>query len=207
MEEDFLEIKVEVGYPEIALFKHPTRINFSDSSEQLSYCSVMVKLVKTNEEDSKQEVIVTLFGYFFDMEYMYNYGQSIFDAFDMISGDTCELYNILFDRNGFIKDEYQSQNFCDNVFYIDSLYVKNEYRNRGYAKLILNQIGEIIKYIAKLNIGIVALCAQPFERDDNREKIIIDNKELKRKLIELYKSTGFKETDNPYDYLVKVFEG
>ena len=157
MEEDFLEIKVEVGYPEIALFKHPTRINFSDSSEQLSYCSVMVKLVKTNEEDSKQEVIATLFGYFFDMEYMYNYGQSIFDAFDMISGDTCELYNILFDRNGFIKDEYQSQNFCDNVFYIDSLYVKNEYRNRGYAKLILNQIGEIIKYIAKLNIGILLI--------------------------------------------------
>ena len=56
MEEDFLEIKVSVGYPEIALYEYPSKIDFSDSSEQLSYCSVMVKLVKTNEEDSKQKI-------------------------------------------------------------------------------------------------------------------------------------------------------
>ncbi len=135
---------------------------------------------------------------------MYNYGQSIFDAFDMVSGDTCELYNVLFDRNGYIKDEYES--FCDNVFYIDRLYVEKDYRNKGYAKLMLNQIGEIIKYVAKLNVGIITVCAQPFERNGDKDEMIDDDK-LKRKLIELYKNTGFQETDNTYDYLVKVFEG
>ena len=205
MEEDFLEIKVNVGYPEIALYRYPSKIDFSDLSESLSYCSVTIELVETNESESKQKTIASLFGYFYDVEYMYNYGQSIFDAFDMVSGDTCELYNVLFDRNGYIKDEYES--FCDNVFYIDRLYVEKDYRNKGYAKLMLNQIGEIIKYVAKLNIGIIAVCAQPFEINGNEEKMIKDNKELKRKLIELYKNTGFQETDNTYDYLVKVFEG
>ena len=205
MEEDFLEIKVNVGYPEIALYRYPSKIDFSDLSESLSYCPVTIELVETNESESKQKTIASLFGYFYDVEYMYNYGQSIFDAFDMVSGDTCELYNVLFDRNGYIKDEYES--FCDNVFYIDRLYVEKDYRNKGYAKLMLNQIGEIIKYVAKLNIGIIAVCAQPFEINGNEEKMIKDNKELKRKLIELYKNTGFQETDNTYDYLVKVFEG
>ena len=207
MEEEFLEIKVNIGCPEIALFDYPSKIDFNYLSESLSYCPVTIELVETNERETKQKVLASLFGYFFDIEYLYNYNQSIFDAFDMLSGDTCELYNILFDRNGFIKDEYQGENFCDNVFYIDRLYVEKNYRNRGYAKLLLNQIGEIIKYIAKLNVGIIAVCAQPFERDENGDKMITDNKELKRKLIELYKSTGFKETDNTYDYLVKVFEG
>ena len=205
MEEDFLEIKVNVGYPEIALYRYPSKIDFSDLSESLSYCSVTIELVETNESESKQKTIASLFGYCYDVEYMYNYGQSIFDAFDMVSGDTCELYNVLFDRDGYIKDEYES--FCDNVFYIDRLYVEKDYRNKGYAKLMLNQIGEIIKYVAKLNIGIIAVCAQPFEINGNEEKMIKDNKELKRKLIELYKNTGFQETDNTYDYLVKVFEG
>lgn len=205
MEEDFLEIKVNVGYPEIALYRYPSKIDFSDLSESLSYCSVTIELVETNESESKQKTIASLFGYFYDVGYMYNYGQSIFDAFDMVSGDTCELYNVLFDRDGYIKDEYES--FCDNVFYIDRLYVEKDYRNKGYAKLMLNQIGEIIKYVAKLNIGIIAVCAQPFEINGNEEKMIKDNKELKRKLIELYKNTGFQETDNTYDYLVKVFEG
>lgn len=205
MEEDFLEIKVNVGYPEIALYRYPSKIDFSDLSESLSYCPVTIELVETNESESKQKTIASLFGYFYDVEYMYNYGQSIFDAFDMVSGDTCELYNVLFDRDGYIKDEYES--FCDNVFYIDRLYVEKDYRNKGYAKLMLNQIGEIIKYVAKLNIGIIAVCAQPFEINGNEEKMIKDNKELKRKLIELYKNTGFQETDNTYDYLVKVFEG
>ena len=205
MEEDFLEIKVNVGYPEIALYRYPSKIDFSDLSESLSYCPVTIELVETNESESKQKTIASLFGYFYDVEYMYNYGQSIFDAFDMVSGDTCELYNVLFDRNGYIKDEYES--FCDNVFYIDRLYVEKDYRNKGYAKLMLNQIGEIIKYVAKLNVGIIAVCAQPFEINGNEEKMIKDNKELKRKLIELYKNTGFQETDNTYDYLVKVFEG
>ena len=205
MEEDFLEIKVNVGYPEIALYRYPSKIDFSYLSESLSYCPVTIELVETNESESKQKTIASLFGYFYDVEYMYNYGQSIFDAFDMVSGDTCELYNVLFDRDGYIKDEYES--FCDNVFYIDRLYVEKDYRNKGYAKLMLNQIGEIIKYVAKLNIGIIAVCAQPFEINGNEEKMIKDNKELKRKLIELYKNTGFQETDNTYDYLVKVFEG
>ena len=205
MEEDFLEIKVNVGYPEIALYRYPSKIDFSDLSESLSYCPVTIELVETNESESKQKTIASLFGYFYDVEYMYNYGQSIFDAFDMVSGDTCELYNVLFDRDGYIKDEYES--FCDNVFYIDRLYVEKDYRNKGYAKLMFNQIGEIIKYVAKLNIGIIAVCAQPFEINGNEEKMIKDNKELKRKLIELYKNTGFQETDNTYDYLVKVFEG
>ena len=205
MEEDFLEIKVNVGYPEIALYKYPSKIDFNYLSESLSYCPVTIELVETNERETKQKVLASLFGYFYDVEYMYNYGQSIFDAFDMVSGDTCELYNVLFDRNGYIKDEYES--FCDNVFYIDRLYVEKDYRNKGYAKLMLNQIGEIIKYVAKLNIGIIAVCAQPFEINGNEEKMIKDNKELKRKLIELYKNTGFQETDNTYDYLVKLFEG
>lgn len=32
MEEDFLEIKVSVGYPEIVLYEYPSKIDFSDLS-------------------------------------------------------------------------------------------------------------------------------------------------------------------------------
>ncbi len=57
MEEDFLEIKVSVGYPEIALYEYPSKIDFSNSSELLSYCPVTIELVETNESESKQKTI------------------------------------------------------------------------------------------------------------------------------------------------------
>ena len=163
-----------------------------------------MELIEKSDHNDNQRTIVSLSGYFYDMDYIYKYGQNLFDIFDMCSDDTNKLYDILFDEEENIKIDYQT--FSDNIFYLDRIYVEKDYRNKGYAKLLLKQLEDLIKYVVKLQVGILVVCAQPFEKDGDGEKMIRDDKVLKRKLIELYKNVGFKETNSNYDYLVKVIE-
>ncbi len=60
--------------------------------------------------------------------------------------------------------------------------------------------------MCKISIGIIIVCAQPFEKDNNKVKMIRDNKELTNKLVNLYKKSGFKEVkyNNKEPYLIKI---
>ena len=92
-----------------------------------------------------------------------------------------------------IKEEYESMY---NLFYIERLYVEKEYRNKGYAKSLLNEINDIIRDILKLNVGQIIVYANPFEINNGADEMIRSNKVLNNKLLNLYKTTGFKEIDD-----------
>lgn len=203
-EHSYLEMKVDVIRSDLEFDKSLKKFDFKELSDQISYYPITIELFEKNEEDNTQKSIAFLDGYYYDMDYIYDCNINPFDVFDMINVDTEVLYGILFDETGNVKPEYQM--FNHNIFYLNRIYVEKEYRNNGYAKLLLNQLDEILKYIAKINVGIVVVCAQSFERNGIEEEMIRDDRKLKENLIKLYKNAGFKETDSYYDYLVKVID-
>lgn len=121
----------------------------------------------------------------------------------MYSADTFNFYEILYEDD-MINEKYESM--WSNVFYIERLYVEKKYRNKGYAKALLNEINNIIRNILKLNVGQIIVYANPFEINNGADEMIRSNKVLNNKLLNLYKTTGFKEIDDNPNYLIKVCE-
>lgn len=204
IDDSYLEMKVNFGRFSLEFNKPLKKFEFNELSDLISYYPITMELVEKSDSNDNQKTIVSLSGYFYDMDYIYKYGQSLFDTFDMCGDDTNKLYDILFDEEENIRIDYQT--FSNNIFYLDRIYVEKDYRNKGYAKLLLKQLEDLIKYVFKLDVGIIAVCAQPFEKNGVGEKMIRDDKTLKRKLIELYKNVGFKEINSNYAYLVKVID-
>lgn len=205
-DESFLELKIDFGRINLEFNKPLKRLDLEDLSDLISYYPISIQLIDiTDEQRTDEKIVATLNGYYYDMDYIYQYGQGLFNTFDMVSGDTNKLYAILFDKDDDqIKIEYQT--FSDNIFYLDRIYIENNYRNKGYATLLLSQLEDIIKYIVKLNVGIIIVCAMPFEKIANEEKFYRDNFDLKNKLIDLYRKTGFRAATDYNDYLIKIVD-
>lgn len=203
-DERFFELEVNFDRPYLELLKPLKKFDFNDWEEILAYFPIGIKLYENDEQYNNKELIASIDGIFYDMDYVDNYGFNLFDVFDMHSGDTVNIYDILFDEEGQFKEEYETLN--NNIFYLERIYVEKKYRKQGYAKLLLNQLEDIIKYVAKLNVGIIVVCSQPFEKEDDHDKMIRKDKELQRKLNDLYERVGFKKTGHKYNYLTKVIE-
>lgn len=100
-----------------------------------------------------------------------------------------------------IKEEYESMY---NLFYIERLYVEKEYRNKGYAKVLLSKISDIVRDIFKLNVIQIIVYANPFEISNSGDEMIRDSSDLDEKLLQLYKTAGFEKIDEDCRYLIKV---
>lgn len=198
------KIKLAVGENEKYIYDND--IEFDSYDEEFSYLPITVKVVEIDIDKDIEKIVAYFEGLYFDVDYINEHNESIFNILDMINVDTCGIYENLFESDGIVKDEYISM--CDNFFYLDRIYVNKEYRNRGFAKLLLNKMDEIIRKMARLDIGLIVTCCQNFESVDGEEKMIRDNKELKQKLISLYENTGFKRTNSDIDsiYLVKMID-
>lgn len=200
--EKYLELKINSRLAEIQLF-NKEKINFEELEDTLSSYVVYLELVEKQEDSDEEELIATLRGNYFDIDYAWNHGLCLFDIFDMVSGDTNVISNIFFDEEQNLKSEFETDN--GNIFYLDRIFVEKNHRNKGYAKLLLNQLDEIVRYILKLNAGIIVVCAQPFEKNNGKEKIIRNDKTLQNKLIKLYEENGFNLVkDLKYKYLFKI---
>lgn len=168
-----------------------------------SVCSyrIDINVIEKDLDTMKEKTIASLKGVYFDLAYAMDNGISTYDVFDMYSADTFAFYEILYEDD-MIKKEYESM--WPNVFYIERLYVEKEYRNKGYAKALLNEISNIIRDILKLNVGQIIVYANPFEVNNGNDEMIKNNKVLNNKLLNLYKTTGFKEIDDNPNYLIKI---
>lgn len=162
-----------------------------------------INVIEKDLDTMKEKTIASLKGVYFDLAYAMDNSISTYDVFDMYSADTFAFYEILYEDD-MIKEEYESM--WPNVFYIERLYVGKEYRNKGYAKTLLNEINDIIRDILKLNVGQIIVYANPFEVNNGNDEMIKNNKVLSNKLLNLYKTTGFKEIDDDPSYLIKVCE-
>ena len=162
-----------------------------------------INVIEKDLDTMKEKTIASLKGVYFDLAYAMDNGISAYDVFDMYSADTFNFYEILYEDD-FIKEEYES--IWPNVFYVERLYVEKEYRNKGYAKALLNEINNIIRDILKLNVGQIIVYANPFKVNNGADEMIRNNNYLIEKLLKLYKTTGFEEIDNDPRYLIKVCE-
>lgn len=186
-----LNLVFEVDYPNLNM---NNKLDWGSYSDFLAVITATIKLV-----DKNNKTICYLNGMFFDLDYMYEEGVSIFDTFDFYT-DALGIYENMFDSNGDII--LDTDTLSNNIFYINRLYVEKEHRNKGYASLILNNIENIIRYIFKFKVDYIVLLPQSFEKSD--KGIECYNVENLQKLVNFYKKNGFKELNDSSGYLVKI---
>ena len=199
MNDKHIFLKASIDIPNIYFDNKHLEID----DESVCNYRIDINLIEKDFETMKEKTIASLKGVYFDLAYALDNGISTYEVFDMYSADTFAFYEILYE-DGMIKEEYES--IWPNVFYIERLYVEKEYRNKGYAKALLNEINDIIRDILKLNVGQIIVYANPFEVNNGDDEMIRNNKDLDKKLLNLYKIAGFEEIDDDPSYLIKVCE-
>lgn len=198
------EIKIKTGYDKNIFYKENNKLDIISNSYTLSMYPVLIELRKY-EKEQRGELIAEITGYYFDLDYMLNENISKFEIFDSGSGETYELYEALFD-NDELLEEIETIN--QNIFYISDIYVSEEYRQAGYFTMIINQLDEILQYIAKLNVGVIATRIYEFEtcdKIDSIEHLTKEEKEtLKNKITNTLINADYKILEKDTNYLVKV---
>lgn len=190
-------IKVETGYENNIFYKKNNKLDIIENMELLSMYPVTIELRKYKEERDG-ELIATIYGNYFDLDYMCNENIPLFEIFDGIDQATYDLYEVLFDEEDY-KEEFEI--FNPNLFYLTNIIVEEKYRKQGYAKMLINSLEEILLYVAKLNIGVIATELYGITYNENlskEEKTKLNNK-MKDLLIE--NDYYLAETNN--NYLVK----
>lgn len=193
-----LEIRVKVGYEDGGI-NVDDKLDFDNEWDLLSYYPVTIELVKcegisSDDEDYKEEVIAAIEGLYFDIEYMTNENVSFFEVFDNYDQSVYELYNVLFDGDNY-KEEYDV--FNPNLFYLMHINVLECYQD--YKEMLLNKLDEILKYIAKLNVGLIATEAWIVAdvMDDNVSDV------SKSEAKEMLFNNGYITNDDDEEYWVK----
>lgn len=205
MNQEF-QIKVQSGYQHNIFLTKNNRLNITENIDTIGMYPVKIEL-RTYKEDQDGDIIATIYGYYFDIEYLNNENISPLEVFDAYSQETYDLYEALF-RNDEYKEELEI--FNPNLFYVSNIFVEEEYRQLGYCKMLVNQLDEILKYVAKLNVGIIATDIYSFETIDEIDPIEEltkeEKQELEQKLTNLFLDNDYTiiENDNNDEYLVKV---
>ena len=178
--------------------------------EQLAstYANIYLYLVNEDYEEgcnlNEKELVSTIGGRLFDMDYVYEHRLHLASIFDMYDADTSSLACYLLDEKGDIKEEYISV-FSNNIYYLDRIEVEEKFRGQGYAKFLLHNLPKILTYISKINIGLMVVQAQPFDRINQRQVMDYENKARKERLIQLYESCEFTRIDHS-NYLIRLYE-
>lgn len=201
-----LLIKLYDQETEIILNNDNDKIDFSDYAEELCSVSSSIILYEVDEDFDEQDnpemkKIATIYGRYFDIIYAINNHINLFDVFDMHDADTGSLIPYLLDETGMIKEEYFS--IYDNIYYLDRITVEEEFKNKGYATLLLSNLAEILMYLAKITVGIIIVQAQPFDIIDGESIMDYDDKRRMERLIKLYEKAGFKRINNS-NYLIII---
>lgn len=197
-------IRVKSGYGEATFFGVKDRFDIVESVDEVAMIPVNIELTTYNDTDDDRDLIATVYGYYFDLEYMYQENIHPFQVFDAYSQDTYELYGALFD-DGQYKDKFEP--FEPNVFYIDNVYVEEKYREKGYFTMLINQLDEILRYLGKLNVGVIATLVyipQTDDKIDSIENLTYEEQEaLKEKLKEVFIKNKY-EYQEENNFLVKI---
>lgn len=181
------KIKVKTGYCENYFLKNGEGLDIISNSDILSYYPVGIELWKESNNDAGN-LIATINGYYFDLDYMLDFDVDFVSIFDSINQDIYDLYNILFD-NDYYKEDYEVLN--PNLFILSNISINECFDNVEYFKLIINSLGDILRYVAKLNVGVIATNINYFDR--------------KRSLKELFFDNEYDVSVDDKDYLVKIF--
>jgi GNAT superfamily N-acetyltransferase len=94
-------------------------------------------------------------------------------------------------------------NDLNSVVMIGDLYTPLAHRGKGYATYLLK---EACLKIFNDGINVVVLIPDPFEHEDGKQKLLIDEIK-KQKLVRLYQSCGFKkDNENIFTFMYRTSE-
>lgn len=181
---DKLDIKV-IEDKDMTVYLKDGRLDIRNNDDYISCNDYRIEFKDGNN------LVMYIEGFFFNVNYMRDNGVSVFECFDSVNQDVYELYEVVFDKEDY-REEFEV--FNENLFYVDKIYVEEKYRNKGYASMVINEIDDIVKYVLRLDVGVIATLIYS---EDN-------NEELKGKLRDLLIDNYFNETSKDRDYLVKM---
>ena len=157
--------------------------------------SIQIDILGTTKEEDFEDIdLGFLEGIYFKVDDMENEGINKLDVFDSISQEAYDAYSNLFDTDGIEKEGIIGIN--GNIFSIDRLYIKNEYRNCGIGRRIIIDLQKILEYSLNCKIGNFILLPSALEKVGEDLKQVTDKKEyttLTKRLQNFYRSLGFKK--------------
>ena len=203
---DYFKIQVNHDNYRNIFFMKNKKMDITSNIDNLAIHPVKIDLFSYNLENEKNgDLIASITGYYFDMEFMENEGISLFPIFDGDSQEFYELYEALFENDDY-RDELEVIN--ENLFYLSDIYVYEEYRQEGYFTMLVNQLEEILKYVVKLNVGVIATRIYDFETIDQIDNIELlseqEKENLKKKLTNVFIDNDYNILEHDNHYLVKV---
>lgn len=205
MEKEF-NVKVINNTNNNLFYKDGDRLDICSSIDDIAMNCVRIELRKSVEEEGIEgDLIASISGYYFDIDYMNNEGIPLMEIFDSIDQSIYDLYVAMFDGEEY-KDEFNV--FNSNLFYLDNIFVEEEYRQEGYASMLINSLEDILLYVAKLNVGVIVTEIYNFETFDNIDSIeSLDEDirdEINNKLRKLFINNEYFTCSDDENYLVKV---
>lgn len=122
---------------------------------------------------------------------LYN-DEDFFYKCDNVSGDCQELAENICAPDGTVSDKYISaKNDFEEIFILDSIKIKEEYRNKGVASAVIKKLPKMLRY--QFDCGsVIFLYASDYEA---KNKFGIDSEQYKNgteRLIKFYESLGYK---------------
>ena len=137
---------------------------------------------------NKKEMVATVEAQFFKTDYIYDYGMDIKEFADIISSDTYKAILTLSDNNLLDEDEiWETPLVC----YLSRLYIYPQYRNKGIATYILNNLQEIFEYITSEASRIFITLPCPQEQDKGGRWNNTCNKEMLDNMIKILENHDF----------------
>lgn len=207
-----LLIEVDNYSTNLDIYNCDGKINFGDYSETLGSTFSGLKLYKVTDEyyddpsgDSPyKELVGYVHGRYIDVAYAIDNGISMLELLDVADSDTSSLIPYLLDDNNEIKTEYD-QTIYSNIYYLDRLFISEKYRGQGFAKFLLDNLADILMYVAKIEFGLIVIQAQPFDVVNGKSIMDCKDNDRKERLIKLYENSGYIRI-NDSNYLYQIHE-
>lgn len=193
MEEEYYRIHVWSNRCDYECFDFKEEFNKNVYEEQNFSLKFEIEVYTSETEKKVAYISGTLFG----EDEIEEYGIDIIEAADYIDQDIYDSMCWLSKSKIFkdIDDEWMFNNPFSG--YLATFYIYEEFRGKGIASYIFNNLNRILKY--SLNINLRCLCTYPQPQKAEKWENIEDE-DLKKIMIKTIKKCGFKAIgkDNYY---------
>lgn len=202
---DFILLKGEIAFEGGQLEIMPIKINsYLKGLENVvsndSYGKNFDFEIEAYDEDV--EIIDTvgkIYGRYFDLVEMHIDGVHHAELMDNIDQSTWNMYeSTIYDKK---------QGHFENMYIIDSIIIKEKYRNMKIGTASILMLEEMIKAQFNRRIGIIVLESSPHWHKDETKPSEEELEKLNEKVLNFWKRLGFKPTeDGEYMYFNTDFD-
>lgn len=162
------------------------------------------------KDDNNGEIIALVNGTFFDEDRIMNEGESLVNVADMINGD---IYGAI---SSLVDDELFTQGLNENkamlpLFscYIERVYIYPNYRNRGIASFVFNNLEQIFWHSFNTPIHCFVIYPKPQQPVSEHEWIDYpdDDGEMLKQMINVISKVGYQKLGDTGYYAINCSTG